>query len=111
MSEQNTELHYAKNIAKQRKTQRNIFIGLFSFMTVLFIISATALGLACKDGRQKLNFYLAHDYTAYWGGAGTTIWSHKINNGTNINLYFDIKSHYDEDVKWDGVYPDGYFDN
>ncbi len=70
MSEQNTELHYAKNIAKQRKLQRNIFIGLFSFMTILFIISATALGLACKDGRQKLTFYLGHDYTAYWGGLG-----------------------------------------
>ncbi|WP_400254562.1 hypothetical protein [Spiroplasma endosymbiont of Cleonymus obscurus] len=68
MNEQNTELHYAKNIAKQRKTQRNIFIGLFSFMTVLFIIATTALGLACKDGRQKLSFYLGHDYTAYWGG-------------------------------------------
>lgn len=68
MNEQNTELHYAKNIAKQRKWQRNIFIGLFSFMTVLFIISATALGLSCKDGRQKLNFYLDYDYEAHWGG-------------------------------------------
>lgn len=68
MNEQNTELQFAKNIAKQRKTQRNIFIVLFSFMIVLFIISTTALGLACKDGRQKLNFYLDHDYVAHWGG-------------------------------------------
>ncbi len=68
MNEQNTELHYAKNIAKQRKTQRNIFIGLFSFMTILFIISTTALGLACKDGRQKLSFFLKPDHTAVWGG-------------------------------------------
>lgn len=68
MSEQNTELHYAKNISKQRKTQRNIFIGLFSFMTILFIISATALGLACKDGREKLSFFLKPDHTTVWGG-------------------------------------------
>ncbi|WP_342266067.1 hypothetical protein [Spiroplasma endosymbiont of Villa modesta] len=112
MSEQNTELHYAKNIAKQRKTQRNIFISLFSFMTVLFIISATALGLACKDGRQKLSFYLGHDYTAYWG-AGTTIWSHKYTNDDKhkIELYFSIKPEKNsDDIKWDGIYPDGYFD-
>ncbi|WP_338956981.1 hypothetical protein [Spiroplasma endosymbiont of Tiphia femorata] len=76
MNEQNSELHYAKNIAKQRKTQRNIFIGISTFMTVLFIISATALGLACKDGRQKLSFYLKPDHTAVWGGnyMRTSLW-------------------------------------
>ncbi len=69
MNEQNTELHYAKNIAKQRKTQRNIFIGLFSFMTILFIISTTALGLACKDGRQKLSFFFkTRPYSSLGGG-------------------------------------------
>lgn len=68
MSEQNTELHYAQNIAKRRKFERNLFIGLFAGMTVLLIIATTALGLACKNGRQKLNFYLDYDYEAHWGG-------------------------------------------
>lgn len=109
MSEQNTELNYAKNIAKQRKTQRNIFISISVLMTVLFIISATALGLACKDGRQKLNFYLKPDHIAVWGGA--TIWEHKRNDFRKIDLYFGINPSLKEDTKWDGIYPDGYFDN
>ncbi|WP_375317773.1 hypothetical protein [Spiroplasma endosymbiont of Virgichneumon dumeticola] len=77
MHEQNLELHYAKNIAKQRKWQRNIFIGISACLTIALIISITALGLACKDGRQKLSFYLKPDHTAVWGGnyMRTSLWT------------------------------------
>lgn len=110
MSEQNLELHYAKNIAKQRKLQRNIFIGISLGLAILLIIAATALGLACKDGRQKLSFYLKPDHTAVWGGA--TIWEHKDNYDKNIFfLYFSNNKASEEDIKWDGIYPSGYFDN
>ncbi len=45
------------------------------------------------------------------GGAGTTIWSHETNNEHKILLYFGIKPDESYDIKWDGIYPDGYFDN
>ncbi len=109
MNEQNTELHYAKNIAKQRKTQRNIFIGLFSFMTILFIISITSLIIGSQAYNQTNNYksFLNYDYTVTWGGA--TIWSHQSGDYHKIDLYFDIKSRHQGDIKWDGVYPNGYF--
>lgn len=45
------------------------------------------------------------------GGAGTTIWSHETNNEHKIELYFSVKQLLDYDIKWDGNYPAGYFDN
>ncbi len=45
------------------------------------------------------------------GGAGTTIWETKTDNANKIDLYFSIKPLLNSDIKWDGIYPDGYFDN
>ncbi|WP_338961086.1 MULTISPECIES: hypothetical protein [unclassified Spiroplasma] len=47
----------------------------------------------------------------FTGGAGTTIWSHKTNDKHKIELHFDIRPENSDDIKWDGVYPEGYFDN
>ncbi|WP_338974550.1 hypothetical protein [Spiroplasma endosymbiont of Tricholauxania praeusta] len=83
---------------------------------ILWSAVITALLLSIMSYYKTYNYksYLGHDYTVYWGGAGTTIWSHKYTNDDKhkIELYFSIKPEKNsDDIKWDGIYPDGYFDN
>ncbi|WP_342266599.1 hypothetical protein [Spiroplasma endosymbiont of Villa modesta] len=80
---------------------------------ILWTAVITALLLSIMSYYKTYNYksYLGHDYTVYWGGAGTTIWSHETNDEHKIHLYFSVKQILDYDIKWDGIYPDGYFDN
>ncbi|WP_342265820.1 hypothetical protein [Spiroplasma endosymbiont of Villa modesta] len=41
----------------------------------------------------------------------TTIWSHKSLDNHQIYLYFDKIKHNDDDIVWDGNYPEGYFNH
>ncbi len=40
---------------------------------------------------------------------GATIWEHKRNDEYKIELYFGVNPKNQDDIKWDGKYPDGYF--
>ncbi len=33
----------------------------------------------------------------------------KCGGAHKIGLYFDTIKHHSDDIKWDGIYPDGYF--
>ncbi|WP_286641952.1 hypothetical protein [Spiroplasma ixodetis] len=65
-------------------------------------------GLLTYQSKNELSF-LNYDYTKTSGGGGAIIWSQPMNNQHKIFLYFDIKSRHQGDIKWDGKYPDGYF--
>ncbi|WP_342274420.1 hypothetical protein [Spiroplasma endosymbiont of Phycita roborella] len=93
------------------KIKKWIKRNFYKITTIIALIFACiALGFACKDGRQKLSFYLKPDHTAVWGGA--TIWEHKDKNDKNMFfLYFSNNKVSEEDIKWDGIYPNGYFRN
>ncbi len=41
---------------------------------------------------------------------GAPIWAEKVSNYHKIKLYFGIKPSKQDDIKWNGIYPDGYFD-
>lgn len=90
------------------KIKKWIKRNFYKITTIIALIFACiALGFACKDGRQKLSFYLKPDHTAVWGGA--TIWERiQSNNPKTIWLYFsNIPAK--GDIKWNGIYPKGYF--
>lgn len=57
---------------------------------------------------NDLNYFLDHHYNAHWGAS---IWKSQRGDHYKIDLYFAIKPNRDKDIKWDGTYPDGYFDN
>ncbi|WP_342218068.1 hypothetical protein [Spiroplasma endosymbiont of Amphimallon solstitiale] len=64
-----------QNEVKQQQEKINSKIkkwikrNFYKITTIIALIFACiALGFACKDGRQKLNFYLKPDHTAVWGG-------------------------------------------
>ena len=81
---------------------------------ILWTAVITALLLSIMSYYKTYNYksYLGHDYTVYWGGAGTTIWETKnLYDENKIDLYFGIKPTFKDDIKWNGQYPDGYFDN
>ncbi len=42
---------------------------------------------------------------------GATIWARPVSNKHKITLYWASNKLTDDAVKWDGIYPDGYFDN
>ncbi|WP_342274300.1 hypothetical protein [Spiroplasma endosymbiont of Phycita roborella] len=51
------------------KIKKWIKRNFYKITTIIALIFACiALGFACKDGRQKLSFYLKPDHTAVWGG-------------------------------------------
>ncbi|BDT04671.1 hypothetical protein SHM_23170 [Spiroplasma ixodetis] len=60
------------------------------------------------ENSKDLSFY-NYDRIKTVGGKGAIIWSQPMNNQHKIFLYFDIKSRHQGDIKWDGKYPDGYF--
>ncbi|WP_342267184.1 hypothetical protein [Spiroplasma endosymbiont of Villa modesta] len=74
-------------------------------------ITGLIIGSIAHNQTNGYQSFLGHDYTVYWGGAGTTIWATKTNDKYKINLSFGIKKPLTTDIKWDGIYPDGYFDN
>ncbi len=85
-----------------------------SFLMISFILGTTGLILGATSYHKTNGYqsYLGHDYTVYWGGTGTTIWETKnLYDETKIDLYFSIKPIFDNDIKWNGIYPNGYFDN
>lgn len=61
---------------------------------------------------NELTYFLNHDHTAVWGN--TTIWADYFDSSgqKEMNLYFSNVSYQpNHDIKWDGTYPDGYFNN
>lgn len=42
---------------------------------------------------------------------GATIWEYKVSDKHKISLYFGFKPTSKNDIKWNGIYPDGYFSN
>ncbi|WP_338987964.1 hypothetical protein [Spiroplasma endosymbiont of Dasysyrphus albostriatus] len=60
------------------------------------------------ENSKDLSFY-NYDRIKIVGGKGAIIWSHKSGDYHKIDLYFDIKPRHQGDIKWDGKYPDGYF--
>ena len=73
-------------------------------------VTGLIIGSLAHNQTNSYKSYLGHDYTVYWG-AGTTIWSYKTKDKHKISLYFSIKPKDGNDIRWDGTYPDGYFDN
>ncbi|WP_281748843.1 hypothetical protein [Spiroplasma ixodetis] len=54
------------------------------------------------------NYYLKPNGEKVYGT--TTIWENKCSScKPTISLYFDIKPREKNDIKWDGIYPEGYF--
>ncbi|WP_375317237.1 hypothetical protein [Spiroplasma endosymbiont of Virgichneumon dumeticola] len=62
------------------------------------------------ESKNELSF-LNYDYMKTSGGGGATIWEHPRDDYHKIDLYFGIKSKHQGDTKWDGNYPDGYFND
>ncbi|WP_425377423.1 hypothetical protein [Spiroplasma endosymbiont of Aleiodes alternator] len=60
------------------------------------------------ESKNELSF-LNYDYTKTSGGGGATIWSHKSGDYHKIDLYFGIKPKHQGDIKWNRIYPNGYF--
>ncbi|WP_339049266.1 hypothetical protein [Spiroplasma endosymbiont of Colias croceus] len=88
------------------KIKKWIKRNFYKITTIIALIFACiALGFACKDGRQKLSFYLKPDHTAVFGG---TIWEHRYDKST-VSFYFANNKKDKTDIKWDGKYPTGYF--
>ncbi len=42
---------------------------------------------------------------------GASIWESQRGDHYKIDLYFGIKPSKQDDIKWNGIYPEGYFDN
>lgn len=59
---------------------------------------------------NKLNYYLDRDGRAIWGDS--VIWFNKWewNTASYFSLYFGWKKTHIEDLKWDGIYPENYFE-
>ncbi|WP_342218256.1 hypothetical protein [Spiroplasma endosymbiont of Amphimallon solstitiale] len=72
-------------------------------------VTGLIIGSLAHNQTNGYKSYLGHDYTVYWGGAGTTIWERKTNDKHIIDLYFDKDKRINTDLKWDGQYPKGYF--
>ncbi len=73
-------------------------------------VTGLIIGSLAHNQTNGYQSFLGHDYTVYWG-AKSTIWSYKTKDKYKISLYFGIKPLDSTDIKWDGIYPDGYFDN
>ncbi|WP_338979413.1 hypothetical protein [Spiroplasma endosymbiont of Lasioglossum malachurum] len=54
----------------------------------------------------NVKHYLDHNKQIVFGSS--TIWEENIGGEHKIRLYFDTVKH-NNDIKWDGIYPDGYF--
>ncbi|WP_342219111.1 hypothetical protein [Spiroplasma endosymbiont of Amphimallon solstitiale] len=65
------------------------------------------LGAVAYYQTNGLTKYLDHFYEEHRGGA--IIWEHKRNDKYKIELYFGVNPKNQDDIKWDGKYPDGYF--
>ncbi|MBP1526105.1 MAG: hypothetical protein H9Q65_06270 [Spiroplasma ixodetis] len=102
-----------QNVTKQKVKKINNFkkwIKTNYKKIILWTTVITALLLSIMSYYKTYNYksFQDYDYTVYWG-VGTTIWSHKTYDEHQINLYFGIQSHHQGDIKWDGTYPNGYF--
>lgn len=86
------------------------FYKITSILALFLATIGLIVGSVAHHKTNDLQYYLGHQYNVYWGG-GTTIWSHKTKNEHKIDLYFGIKPDESYDIKWDGIYPNGYFDN
>ncbi len=66
-------------------------------------------GVLTHNIGTNVKYYLEPNGEVVYGT--TTIWWNKWSSPSKINLYFAKIKHHDEDIKWDGIYPDGYFND
>lgn len=66
------------------------------------------LGSISINKTNNLTYYLKPDYTAVWGEG--TIWETKTISGS-FSLYFAKEKKDINDIKWNGKYPKGYFND
>lgn len=84
------------------------FYKITSILALFLATTGLIIGSISHHKTNDLTYFLNHNHTAVWGN--TTIWEYKSTSG-GISLYFSSKSTSIDDIKWDGVYPDGYFEN
>jgi len=72
-------------------------------------VTGLIIGSMAHHKTNDLQYFLDHHYNAHFGGA--IIWENKRSDHYKIDLYFAIKPNNDIDKKWDGIYPNGYFDD
>lgn len=85
------------------------FYKQISILALFLATTGLIVGSVAHHKINELNYYLDYDYEAYWGRA--PIWAEKVNNYHKIKLYFGIKPSKQDDIKWNGIYPERYFDN
>ncbi|WP_342217461.1 hypothetical protein [Spiroplasma endosymbiont of Amphimallon solstitiale] len=78
-----------------------------SILALFLATTGLIVGSLAHHKTNELSYYLDYDYEAHWGAI---IWAEKVSNYHKIKLYFGIKPSKQDDIKWNGIYPDGYFD-
>ncbi|WP_338959597.1 MULTISPECIES: hypothetical protein [unclassified Spiroplasma] len=71
-------------------------------------VTGLILGIVSYNKNNQLTYFYDYDHEAHWGA---TIWARPVSNKHKITLYWASNKLTDDAVKWDGIYPDGYFDN
>lgn len=72
-------------------------------------VTSLIIGSIAHHKTNDLQYFLDYDCKVHWGGSCTTIWSEKKDDIHKIYLYISINSASKSDVKWDCIYPNGYF--
>ncbi|WP_342273755.1 hypothetical protein [Spiroplasma endosymbiont of Phycita roborella] len=73
-------------------------------------VTGLIIGSIAHNKVNDLKYYLDYDGNVHWGGSCTTIWERKTDDIHKITLYLSINPTYPNvDIKWDGIYPVGYF--
>lgn len=75
--------------------------------SISLIISSVAIYKIDKNKIDKLKYYLNTQGQAIWGNS--IIWQDRW-TGLSFSLYFSWKKSHSVDVRWDGTYPENYFD-
>ncbi len=70
-------------------------------------VTGLIIGTLAHHKTNDLTYFLDHDYNAHWGAS---IWESQRSDHYKIDLYFAIKPANNNDKKWDGNYPNGYFE-
>ncbi|MCL8211007.1 hypothetical protein LT336_00759 [Spiroplasma sp. JKS002671] len=80
---------------------------LIFFLALIGTLTGTVgliLGSVSVHKSAKLNYYLNPDGEAIWGSS--IIWQHNYNS---VSLYFAWKKISFNDIEWNGIYPENYF--
>ncbi|WP_342219162.1 hypothetical protein [Spiroplasma endosymbiont of Amphimallon solstitiale] len=69
-------------------------------------VTSLIIGSLAHHKTNDLTYYLDHNKQVVLGTS--TIWQENVGGEHKIRLYFDIVKH-NNDIKWNGIYPNGYF--